>query len=319
MEDRRCKLGLAGRLQLVRLIERGCSLRSAAAQSSVSVATAHRWWHRWDQASEAERASLACLRTRSPRPRSCPWALSSEVEQRILQARARTRYGPARLAGLVGFCRGTIYKVLRRHGVSRRRAKSRRQTFRRYEWAQPGALLHLDTMKLPKFDRPGHFSRGRAEQHRTRGAGSVYVVSVVDDHSRLAYSELHGSETAATVTATLRRAAAWMTEQGCSRLEAVMTDNHKAHTSLAFQALLAELGARHILTPPYTPRWNGKLERFFGTLEDEWAHGRTWPDSATRERALSSFIRYFNRWRPHSAAGGRAPITRVQQVRRQDS
>jgi len=155
MEDGRCKLGLAGRLQLVKLIESGCSLRAAAAQSSVSPATAHRWWHRWRVASEAERASLSCLRTRSSRPRSCPWALSVEAEQRILQARARTRYGPARLAGLVGFCRGTIYKVLARHGVSRRRAKSRRQTFRRYEWSQPGALLHLDTMKLPKFDRPG--------------------------------------------------------------------------------------------------------------------------------------------------------------------
>jgi transposase-like protein len=179
MEDRRCKLGLAGRLQLVRLIESGCSFRSAAAQSSVSPATAHRWWHRWEQASAADRASLECLRTRSSRPRTCPWALSVEAEQRILQARARTRYGPARLAGLVGFCRGTIDKVLRRHGVSRRAAKRPRQTFRRYEWAQPGALLHLDTMKLPKFERPGHFSRGRAERHRTRGAGSVYVVSGV--------------------------------------------------------------------------------------------------------------------------------------------
>ena len=114
--------------------------------------------------------------------------------------------------------------------------------------------MHLDTIKLPKFDRPGHFTRGRGEQHRTRGAGSTYVISVVDDHSRLAYSQLHGAENADTVTATLRRAAAWMTAQGCGAPEAVMTDNHKAHTSNAFQSLLAELGARHILTPPYTPR-----------------------------------------------------------------
>src|SRR5512132_1677293 len=102
MEDGRCKLGLAGRLQLVRLIEGGCSLRSAAAESSVSVATAHRWWHRWRTAPEAERVSLACLRTRSSRPRSCPWALSAEVEQRILDARERTNYGPARLGGVGG-------------------------------------------------------------------------------------------------------------------------------------------------------------------------------------------------------------------------
>jgi transposase InsO family protein len=215
---------------------------------------------------------------------------------------------------LVGFCRGTIDKVLARHGVSRRRAKRARQTFRRYEWAQPGALLHVDTMKLPRFDRPGHFTRGRAEQHRTRGAGSVSVVSVVDDHSRLAYSELHGSETAVTVTATLRRAAAWMREQGCQPLEAVMTDNHKAHTSLAFQALLAELGARHILTPPYTPRWNGTLERFNQTLDEEWAHSREWRNSATRDRALTSFQRYYNRRRPHTSLADRPPISRVHHV-----
>jgi transposase InsO family protein len=269
-------------------------------------------------ASEADRASLECLRTRSSRPRSCPWALSAEAEQRILQARSRTRYGPARLAGLVGFCRGTIYKVLARHGVSRRRAKHHRQTFRRYEWSQPGALLHLDTMKLPKFDRPGHWAHGDRRQ-RTRGAGSSYVISVIDDHSRLAYSELHGSETAVTVTATLRRAAAWMNEQGCGPLEAVMTDNHKAHTSDAFQALLAELGARHILTPPYTPRWNGKLERFNQTLDDEWARSREWPNSHARDRALRSFLRYYNRRRPHTSLGDRPPISRVHQVRVQDT
>jgi transposase InsO family protein len=98
-----------------------------------------------------------------------------------------------------------------------------------------------------------------------------------------------------------------------------MSDNAKCYTGHAFAATLAELQARHIRIPPYTPRWNGKIERFFGTLEDESAHGRVWPDSATRDRALSSFLRYFNRWRPHSAAGGRPPITRVQQVQRQDN
>jgi transposase InsO family protein len=110
-----------------------------------------------------------------------------------------------------------------------------------------------------------------------------------------------------------------MREQGCGPLEAVLSDNAKCYTGHRFAQTLDELGARHIRIPPYTPRWNGKLERFFGTLEDEWAHGRVWPNSATRDRALSSFLRYFNRWRPHSAATGRPPITRVQQDRRQDN
>lgn len=300
MEDGRCKLGLAGRLQLVRLIESGCSLRSAAAQSSVSPATAHRWWHRWRVASEAERATLACLRTRSSRPGSCPWALPAEVEQRILDARERTNYGPARLAGLVGCCRGTIWKVLARHGRSQRRRSRPRQTYRRYEWAQPGALLHIDAKKLPKFARPGHWAHGDRSD-RNRHTGELVVISVVDDHSRLAYS-------------TLRRAAAWMLEQRAGRVEAVMTDNAKAYTSQVFQHALAQLNARHIPTPPYTPRWNGKLERFNQTLDVEWAHARVWPDSHTRDKALASFLRYYNRRRPHTSLGDRPPISRVQQV-----
>jgi transposase InsO family protein len=318
VEDGRCRLGLAGRLQLVLLIERGCSFRSAADQSSVSVATAHRWWRRWVEASEAERVSRVCLRARPPVPKSCPWALSAEAEQRILHARARTNLGPARLAGLVGYRRSTVWKVLRRHGCSQRRRSAPRQTTKRYEWAQPGALLHIDTMQLPKFDRPGHWATG-ARQLRSRGAGTVYVVSVVDDHSRLAYCELHCAEDRWTTTATLTRAAAWMAEQGCGPVEAVMSDNHKAYTSQHFQTLLTQLGARHIPTPPYTPRWNGKVERFHRTLNDEWARSKIWPTSQQRDRALASFLRYYNRRRPHTSLGDRPPISRVHQDRGQDS
>lgn len=146
------------------------------------------------------------------------------------------------------------------------------------------------------------------------------MIGVVDDHTRLAYCELHAAENAIAVSVTLRRAAAWFVEQGCGPVEAVMSDNAKCYaTSRLFRQALAELGARHILTPPYTPRWNGKVERFFGTLDAEWAHARVWPNSRHRDRALASFIRYYNRRRPHSAAGGKAPITRVHQDRRQDT
>ncbi len=176
------------------------------------------------------------------------------------------------------------------------------------------------TDPLPKFAVPGHWAtRQRAEQHKTRRAGKSVVVGVIDDHTRLVYCELHAAENAITVSSTLRRAAAWFREQGCGPVQAVMSDNAKCYsTSFAFRETLAELGARHILIPPYTPRWNGKIERFFGTLDTEWAHGRIWPNSTTRDRALSSFIRYYNRRRPHSACGGRAPITRVHQDREQD-
>jgi transposase InsO family protein len=111
-----------------------------------------------------------------------------------------------------------------------------------------------------------------------------------------------------------------MREQGCGPLQAVMSDNAKCYaTSHAFKATLTELGARQILIPPYTPRWNGKLERFWGTLDSEWAHSRVWPNSTSRDRALSSFLRFYNRRRPHSACAGRPPISRVQQDRRQDT
>jgi len=313
MEDRRCKLGLQGRRQLVELVEQGATLRAAAAALSVAPATAHRWWHRWQAADEADRRSLDCLRSRRPVPGSCPWALTSEQENVILDARARTNWGPMQLQFLTGRHRSTIWKVLHRNGVSRRRRSEPRQTTRRYEWAEAGALLHIDAFQVPKFDTPGHWAHGdRSERHRTRKAGKTVVIGVVDDHTRLAYCELHSAENAANVSITLRRAAKWFAEQGCGPVQAVMSDNAKCYSpSHMFRDTLADLGARHILIPPRTPRWNGKVERFFQTLDTDWAHGRIWQSSTQRDRALQSFLRFYNRQRPHTAAGGRPPITRV--------
>ena len=314
MQDRRCRFGLAARIEMVRRREAGESFRAIARSMACSPNTVRTAWQRWQHADEAARADWSCLAPRPPVPRSCPWALGPELEQRILDARQRTNWGPMRLAVLVGRHRATVWKVLKRHGMSRRR-KADRQTFRRFEWSQPGALLHIDAYSAPKFCSPGHRWHGdRSKVDRPRGLGKTVVIAVQDDHTRLVYAELHNAENAANVSITLRRGASWMREQGLGPVEAVMSDNAKCYTGHSFAATLAELGARHIRIPPYTPRWNGKIERFFGTLEDEWAHAREWPNSATRDRALSSFIRYFNRYRPHSAAGGRAPITRVQQV-----
>jgi transposase InsO family protein len=320
MEDGRCKLGLAGRLELVRLVESGSTLRQAAACLSVAPATAHRWWHRWQRASDDERSSLRCLRTRSSRPRSCPWSLSAEEERAILQARQRTNLGPARLAGIVRRPRSTIWKVLWRHGVSRRRRSAPRQTFRRYEWAQPGALLHMDTKHLPRFTKPGHWAHGDRSGHGHHGPGTSYAHCVVDDHTRLAYVELHGADSAQAAAATLERAIAWFAAQGCGPVEAVMTDNAMIYRrSRVFADVLERHRARHILIPPFTPRWNGKVERFIQTLEQEWAKSRTWPNHHARDRALTSFLRYYNRRRPHTSLGDRPPISRVHHVCGQDN
>jgi len=173
------KLGPAGRIALIRRVEGGCSLRAAAAGSAVSVATAHRWWHRYRAADARERASGAWARDRSSRPRRSPRALSAGEQQRICDARRRTNLGPGRLAAIVGRARSTIWKVLHRHGLSRR-PRGQRQTFRRYEWSQPGALLHMDVKRLPRFATPGHWATGgqRSEQIRNRGAaGSICTSS----------------------------------------------------------------------------------------------------------------------------------------------
>jgi transposase InsO family protein len=313
------KLGPAGRLALVRLIEGGCSLRAAAAQSSVSVATAHRWWRRWLAADAIARSSGAWAADRSSRPRHSPRLLEEAEQQRICQARRRTNLGPGRLAGLLGRARSTIWKVLQRHGLSRR-ARGQRQTFRRFEWSQPGALLHMDVKRLARFDRPGHWATGRAEQHKTRGAGWVYLHVVIDDHSRYLYLEQHPREDAETNALTLERAIAHFAELGLPAPRAVMTDNAKVYTrSRRFQTLLAGIGARHITTPLYTPRWNGKAERVIRTLQDEWAYAHRWESSQQRTKALRSFVRYYNRRRPHSSLGDRPPISRVHNVPGQDT
>jgi transposase InsO family protein len=321
MSDRRCKLGLRARIEIALAVEAGQTQRAVARRYAVSPATVNTIWQRWRQASPGERERGACLEPRRPVPRSCPWALSAEQEQQILRARQRTNWGPMRLQALTGRHRSTTWKVLKRHGCSRRRRSPHpeRRPPRRFEWAQPGALLHIDAFSAVKFHEPGHWATGDRTK-RSRAAGKTVVIGVQDDHSRAVYAELHSAENAANVSACLRRAAAWFAEQGAGPLQAVLSDNAKCYaTSELFAQTLRELGARQILTPPYTPQWNGKLERFWHTLDTEWAHSRQWPDSSTRDRALASYLRFYNRRRPHSACGGRPPLTRVHQDREQDS
>ena len=311
------KLGLSGRYQLVLAIEGGLSIKAAAAAFSVSPATAHRWWHRWLQAEHRTKAALA---DRSSRPLRSPRQLSLREEEPILRARRETGLGPGRLAGLVRRARSTIWKVLRRHGLSRRPPQTRPR-YRSYEWSRPGALLHVDSKKLARFREPGHRATGdRHELASNRGAGYDYLHCVIDDHSRFAYVELHPREDGETAARVLERALEQLAELGLGRPEAVMTDNAFCYRrSRRFQAVLARAGARHILTPAYTPRWNGNVERFIQTLLREWAYVRIWSSSSERARSLSSFVRYYNRRRPHGSLGDRPPVSRVHNVCGSDS
>jgi transposase-like protein len=240
------KLGLAGRHELVLAIEGAMTLKRAAACFSVSPATAHRWWHRWI---EGGRASTA-LRDRSSRPHRQPRRLAPAEEEPILRARRETNLGPGRLAGIVRRARSTIWKVLHRHGLSRR-PRGQRQSYRRYEWSRPGALLHMDVKKLARFSVPGHRVTGDpTTKDLHRGIGYDHLHCLVDDHSRVAYVELHPREDADTNACTLERALRFFAELGLDPPEAVMTDKAMVYrNSRRFQQLLAQTGARHIRTP----------------------------------------------------------------------
>ena len=308
------KLGLSGRYALVRAIETGLSFKAAAAAFRVSPATAHRWWRRY---LEGGRGALA---DRASRPRRSPRRLSEEAEAAIVRAREETGYGPNRLAALVRRAASTVWKVLRRRGLTPR-ARVPRPRYRRYEWSRPGALLHVDVKELPRFAQAGHRVTGdRTELAANVGAGYQYLHCVLDDHSRFVHVELHARQDAETCARVLERALAELGELGLGAPEAVMTDNAFVYTkSRRLQALLAASGARHIVIPPYTPRWNGKVERFIGTLLAEWAYARPYGSSSERARALSSFVRFYNRRRPHTSLGGRPPLSRIHNVRGEDT
>ncbi len=313
------KLGLAGRLALVRTIEGGCSVRAAAAAFSVSPATAHRWWRRWlDGGRQA-----AALVDRSSRPHHSPRLLAAELQERICDCRRKTGWGPRLVAGATGFAHSTVWKVLKRAGLSRRSAAVK-EPANSYEWPCPpcpGDLLHMDTSRYARFRKPGHRVTGD-RSHRGGGwmrqetrVGYDFAHAIVDDHSRLAYVELHSDEKAATVTAFVERALAFFAEQGivASRL---MTDNGFSYVkNRSLRELLNRHGIRHLTTEPYRPRTNGKVERFHQTMAREWAYGLAYRSHRHRNAALPHWLDNYNQRRPHSALGDRPPISRVHNVR----
>ncbi|HYM64497.1 MAG TPA: IS481 family transposase [Gaiellaceae bacterium] len=319
MFHRNAKLGLAGRLALVQAIEGGSSLKAAAAAFSVSPATAHRWWHRWRKASERERATLSCLADRSSRPHRSPRELAAELQERICRCRRETGWGPRLVAAATGFAHSTVWKVLKRAGISRPE-RPLSEPANSYEWPCPGDLLHMDVSRYARFERPGHALTGDRSQ-RSRNwmrpetrVGYDYAHAIVDDHTRLAYVELHPDERAATVTAFLERALAFFEEHGITARR-LRTDNAFAYVkNRSLRELLASRGIRHLTTEPYRPRTNGKVERFHQTMAREWAYGLAYRSHRHRNRALPHWLEHYNTRRPHSSLGGQPPLSRVHNV-----
>jgi len=308
------KLGLGGRLALVQAIEGGRSIRAAAASFNVSPATAHRWWQRWREAGEEARRTLSCLADRSSRPRRCPRALAEELQERICACRRETGWGPRLVAAATGFAHSTVWKVLRRAGISRP-ARPAKEPANSYEWPCPGELLHMDVSRYARFERPGHAVTGdRSQRSRdwmrpeTR-VGYDYAHALVDDHSRLAYVELHRDEQATTVTGFVERALAFYARHGVTA-HRLMTDNAFSYVkNRSLRELLASRGIRHLTTEPYRPRTNGKVERFHQTMAREWAYGLAYRSHRQRNQALPHWLEHYNQHRPHSSLGDRPPIS----------
>lgn len=210
----------------------------------------------------------------------------------------------------------TVHRVLTRHGLNRLSFLDRPtgQVIRRYERERPGELIHVDVKKLGRIpDGGGHRTLGRQAGRATRSnVGFDYIHSAVDDHSRLAYSEIHPDEKVATCAGFLTRAAAFFHDQGITRIERVLTDNAWAYRKgLAWKAALADLGATGKLTRAYRPQTNGKVERFNRTLAEEWAYQRPYTSNDERTAALADFLHTYNHHRSHTALAGQPPITRV--------
>jgi transposase InsO family protein len=311
----RARFTARGRYEVVRrVVEEGETFAQAAAWANVSKSIVWEWVHRWRQATPAERTSLACLAERSSRPHRSPARVPAEEAERICELRRRTGWSPRRLADEPEIARphSTVHQVLKRGGCSRR-PRAERPAVVRYQWPCPGNLLHMDVKRFGKFTEPGHAVTGDRRQ-RSRRVGWEYVHSIIDDCSRLAYSEIHDDETAVTVTAFSERALDWFLDSGVVA-ERLMTDNAFAYIhNHSLRRLLDRRAIRHIRTRPYTPRTNGKVERYQQTLQREWAYALEYASSDARRASLPHWVRHYNERRTHSALGNRPPIERVRKV-----
>lgn len=303
------KLTPAGRKILVDRVQSGRPVAHVAREMGVSRKTADKWWKRWLAEGDAG------LEDRSSRPKSSPSKTPRRTERKICSLRRNRKLGPARIAGQLEMPASTVHAVLVRNGLNRLSWMDRPtgQVIRRYEHDHPGDLVHMDVKKLGRIPTGGGWrvhGRGNTPHHGRAKVGFAYIHSVVDDHSRVAYSEVLNDETALTTVAFFERAVAWFADRGITIVR-VLTDNGPNYKSGDFAICCAELGIVHKRTRPYRPQTNGKVERFNRTLLEEWAYVRVYRSDAQRNRALAKFLHTYNHHRCHTALGGNPPMSRV--------
>ena len=287
-----------------RILVEGLTPATAAVAAGVSPRTAYKWLSRYRVEGFAGLADRSCRPKRLARQK-----VGAQLGQRIEELRRR-RLTCTAIGKLTGLSRATVARRVRRLGLSRLSALDPRPPLRRYERAHPGELIHLDVKKLGVIARTGHRVTGN-RRDRTRGAGWEFAHVCVDDHSRLSYVEVLPDERQATAVGFLERAVAWLARHGVV-VSRVMTDNGSAYRSGLFAACCRRLGVRHLFTKPYTPRTNGKAERFIQTSLREWAYAVAYAHSRERTRALPGWLAHYNYRRSHSALGGLPPISRIR-------
>ena len=310
------------RLRVARLIvDDGWPVAHAAVFFHVAWPTAKRWADRYRAMGKAG------MQDRSSRPHRSPSKTPPDLVRKIVHLRWKKRLGPVGIAGRVGVPASTVHAVLVRCRLNRLRHVDVRtgEPVRRYEHEYPGSMIHVDVKKLGNIpDGGGWRTVGRAQGDRNRAATPdkgrsknhdvlmrhAFVHTVIDDHSRVAYAEIHDDETAATAIGVLRRAVSWFADRGVT-VERVLSDNGSAYKSHAWRDTCAELGIRPKKTRPYRPQTNGKIERFHRTLADGWAFSRHYNSESARRNALPAWLHAYNHHRPHTAIGKVPPITRL--------
>jgi len=298
------------RRELVGMVGSGVPVSVAATRFGVSRPTVYRWLGR------AHSGKDGWWKDRSSRPRFSPNQINADIEQRIVELRQEWGLGPVRIGAMVGVASSTVWRALSRHSLNRKPVTPR-QYQARYERGGCGDLIHIDTKRAGRIpEGGGRFVRGiagyRTETRKRTHTGHVWFHAAVDDHSRLAYVEVLNSRTGNDTAAFTSRAVAWFQQHGITVTQ-IMTDN--AFEYVHSQQFHQSLGPiQHITTRPYRPQTNGKVERFFRTLKDEYMYALVFRSEQERQHHLTNYLHYYNWHRPHTAIGNQPPITRVNNL-----
>jgi transposase InsO family protein len=297
------RLTIYSREQLAKdVLEGRLSLKEAVAEFKLSRQSAAKWVRRYRE------QGVAGLRDRSSRPHRSPRSTSEERIMEVERLR-RERWTGARIAQQLGLSRATVSRVLRRQGLNRIRDLEPAPSAVRYEHAAPGDLLHLDIKRLVRIQRPSHRVTGD-RRDGVKGIGAEFLHVAIDDHSRLAFTAMYPDQTERSSTHFLAAAVAWFDRLGIA-IRRVLTDNGPCYKANRFHRACAQLNLKHRRTRPYTPRTNGKAERFIQTAINEWAYARTYQNSEDRTSWLPLWTHQYNWHRPHASLNQHPPISRA--------